>query len=389
MELCFISYARSTNLDGRLSKFVEKLRQQLPARLPKSIDKKDVAFFDVSSIENGDEWMTRLSDATRKCKVCLCFYSPPYFTSEYSGREVQVFLERVRQWEQNSGNTNATARAIIPVLWIPHDSLPPKLARYQHDNAKFPRKYAETGLQGLAMRKSGADAYNAVLVELATQIAKTVQVVDLPEGQPIASFDAIESAFHSTAPVRYGAAVVVLVEQARRLQPFDPGGPSLDTMIESIANRCGIPARELKVTKNVSAEITGSIAARELPLLVVDRSSLDSVHNTQIVRDIVATLDDSATIVCLPDPSSNLPGAGAYALASLMPWIDSAPESAVLRPGDASSLEAELERRLRRARNDLIAADPAARATDAGLEADAKAKGIAIGARPVLTGPGV
>ncbi len=119
MKLCFISYARNSNLDGRLAKFVQRLEKMLPAHLPHGTKPEDIIFFDAQSIENSDEWMTRLADASRLCKVCVCFYSVPYFTSEYSGREVQVFLQRVQSWNQVPANAGRQAKAIIPVIWVP------------------------------------------------------------------------------------------------------------------------------------------------------------------------------------------------------------------------------------------------------------------------------
>ena len=346
-------------------------------------------FFDVMNIETGEQWMKRLADATRLCKVCVCFYSPPYFTSEYSGREVQVFLERIQAWSRSPGNAGNQSRAIIPVIWVPHEPLPVVMRQFQY-GANLPTTYVKEGLHALAMRKSRSDAYNAVLNTVAIDIAAILRTLTLPEGAPIASFDAVTSAFHLPTPVRYGAAVMFLTTPAKRAQPF--AGSSLDTMIESVANRCNITFREVKIDATIDAAIAASIAAREMPVLIADRESVGSPHNAALIKRITASLDDSATVMLFDAPLPNAADATVrlrdLASTKFAGWSGGPVIRRCLVSADPATFEAELEKRLKKAKTDLIAADPAGRAEDAGLEAQAEAQGITTGAQPVLAGPG-
>jgi hypothetical protein len=390
-KLCFISYARNSNLDGRLTRFVDKLQKQIPGHLPHGTKAEDVIFFDVRNIENGADWMQRLADAARQCKVCICFYSPPYFTSEYSGREVQVFLQRLHAWSQLPGNAGAQARAIVPVVWVPHDPLPAVLKPFQIGPvANLPPTYTKEGLHALAMRKSRSDAYNAVLNAFAIDIAKILQTLTLPDGAPIAAFDAIASAFHAPGLTRYGAAVMVLATPARRAQPF--GGSSIDTMIETVANRCTVPFREIRVDAKVDSEIKNSIGAREMPVVVADRESVESPNNAGLVKKISAALNESSTVILFDAPLLNTTDAvvklRAVAAKTFASWKAAAVGTRCLVAADSDTFVAELEKRLKRAKTELIAADPAGKAEDKALQAQAEAQGITTGAQPVLTGPG-
>lgn len=393
MALCFISYARANNLDGRLARFVQKLEKELPGHLPHGTDPKDVVFFDALSIESGDEWMARLADAARRCKVCVCFYSLPFFTSRYSGREVQVFLERVKAWSHQAGAAGGQAVAIIPVIWLPHRPVPAVLAPFQWTNDRLPSAYTADGLHGLALRKGRADAYNTVLFELARKIAATVTSVELPEAPPIAAFDAISSAFHdAVTPTRYGASALILADAAARVRPFGGGGPSVHALIEDVAGRCALPFREAPVTADVGTEIAKSIAAREMPVLVIERASLASPLNGPLVTAVVSALDASATAVIFGPPNQSPADAVAemrgLARQRLAPWSTGAGAEGCVAVVDAATFAEELEPRLRKVRDRLVAADPFARAENPALAAGAATHGVDVGTRPVLSATG-
>ncbi len=388
MELCFISYARNNNLDGHLKKFVEKLKAQLPGHLPHGTQESDVAFFDESSISTGQDWMDRLSSATRNCRVCICFYSLPYFTSEYSGREVQVFLERIRRWEQQPGNAGIVDKGIIPVIWIPHDPIPPALSRFQ-TYGNMPKHYVNEGLHSLAVKTNRRVAYQTVLDELTKLVARTLQTVNLPQGPPILSFDALASAFHDPAPVRYGAAAILLTTPEQRVRPFSASASALDAIILTIAERARIPIREIRLAGDVAADILLSIQGREIPFVVADRDSLNSPLNAPLLAKIADSLDVTSSVVVFGDPSPNAAEAAA-GLVSLgnqkfTTWKSLSAANTCVAATDTEMLASEIERRLVRARQDLLASEePQARAEAPSLEAAALASGIPTSSQPIL-----
>ncbi len=386
MELCFISYARNNNLDKRLTRFVEALKNQVLQHMPHGTRHEDVAFFDVQAIDTGEKWMKHLADATRHCKVCVCFYSKPYFTSEYCGREVTVFLNRLRAWERLPAAAGQSSRALIPVIWIP-EKVPGALREFNDTGPGYPDKYRKEGLHALSMRKAGRDAYNTVLNLLAQRIAQaTLSEPALPQGDAIASFDTVPNSFPASAPVRYGLAYAVLADAAQRQRPFADSSETLDALLTQVAAPLGTETtapRELPVNAQLPDAAEQSAQARELVLLVVSREALDSANNAALIAQLNHKLGVSATVMVLdapPPPAGGEPGLGGF--------IQRAGAEACLRAGDAATFGASLGARLLKLRQSLIQADPPARATDAALEATAAAAGIALDARPILVGPG-
>ena len=389
-KLCFISYARANNRDRRLQKFIEKLGEQLLGHLPSGTRLDDLTFFDVRDIESGDQWMERLSDAARHSKICICFYSKPYFTSEYGGREVKVFLLRFKKWQEDASNAGKEAKAIIPVIWIP-EKVPTVLDPFQFDDDGFPALYKKEGLLSLALRTSRRDAYNAVLYKLAERIAKTVETLALPDGEPIVRFDQIASAFHETQMEnRYGIAVVALTDATKRSKPFAATETSLPALVERVSNGCRAPFRELPITGDVEREIRGAVQAREMVLLLADQAALDSAANEPLVRKIRSALDSSATALVFSDP---LPDAFAAAT-SMQASADRHFAHPASRCGsyfvasDPQTLVALLEKRLSQVRAELIRADPPTPAQDAALVSAAASKGISLETKPIVDGPG-
>lgn len=387
MRSCFISYARNNNADGRLGRLVPALEAHLLNYLPNGTRREDLSFLDVKSIDSGDQWMERLADATRTCKVCVCFYSMPYFTSEYCGREVAVFLQRLQAWRQLPGAQASPVRALIPVIWTKED-VPAVLQPFQDAQGGYPAQYLEEGLRALAMRKSRRDAYHTVLDLLAQRIAKVLLgEPPLPPAGPIASFDAVASVFHAqAAPVRYGIAWADLTLPGVRARPFGDGTAALDALLTQWAGEAGAPLRELSVNAKLPAAVQASGAAREMVVVVFSRAQLDSAPNAALLAQLDAKLAaDSATVVLLDDGQ---PDAAAALAARLPQWQARAAAEATVVAADAAALSQGLRSRLPKLRAALIQADPGLRAEDPVLVKAAADAGIPLAERPVLTGPG-
>lgn len=388
MKLCFISYARNNNLDNRLGRFVEQLSIQILNHRPARID--EVAFFDVSSISTGQEWMQCLSEQVRTCKVCVCFYSPPYFSSEYCGREVSVFLERIAAWKKLPQAAGKLHSGLIPVIWVP-DKIPDALAAYQDSDAALPLRYREEGLLALAMRSNRKNDYNSVLDVLARRIASVLKAVDLPDGANIASFDAVASAFHQQeTPVPFGVALAVIAGSTQRLQPFPSGRENLDTLLQSICSAAGAPSREMKVDGKLPGRLRDASMGRELPVVLVGAASLASKNNEKLIKSLDQQLTTDATVVAFDAPRLPSDAAKLHAdLTAMLPrFVGLAGPGACIASTDRESLCAALTVRLLKVRRDAIAAAPARRAESAALSRAAAAAGIDVTAQPVLVGPG-
>src|SRR5205823_4839771 len=77
---------------------------------------EEQGFFDTSSIGLGEVWPDSLVDALSTCKVMLAVCSMPYFGSEPCGREFQVFLDRMRSYQRETGRRPAL---LLPIMWVP------------------------------------------------------------------------------------------------------------------------------------------------------------------------------------------------------------------------------------------------------------------------------
>src|SRR5262244_3020632 len=87
--------------------FSSRLNQRVKSLTGKS------GFVDRTDIRAGQEWPDELAEALRTAETMVCLYSPSYFRSEYCGKEMQVFLDRRRNYiRANAGKKPAN---IIPV----------------------------------------------------------------------------------------------------------------------------------------------------------------------------------------------------------------------------------------------------------------------------------
>ena len=98
----FLSYSRRDALESGKKENIwfVKFRDDLirdvarEAKLATSVPPEDVGFYDRDAIKTGDHWSETLATALQCSNVMVCLYSPNYFTSEYCGKEFQVFSER-------------------------------------------------------------------------------------------------------------------------------------------------------------------------------------------------------------------------------------------------------------------------------------------------------
>ena len=124
----FFSYSRIDH-GSYLEKFFSDLRSEVYKKVGlKEISLENIAFRDQSNIEVGEEWPNELIQALNFSKTLVCIYTPAYFRSEYCGKEVQVFHNRLSMVDQLEKPT-----VLIPVLWENPKliSVPQKMQKYQ------------------------------------------------------------------------------------------------------------------------------------------------------------------------------------------------------------------------------------------------------------------
>jgi TIR domain len=121
-----LSYARldanidehSRESDPHFEEFLKRLNQRVRHLTGR------VGFVDRTNFRPGQEWPDELAEALRTTQTMVCLYSPSYFASDYCGKEMQVLLDRRRNYIRvNAGKKPAN---IIPVLWHPAPRQIPK-----------------------------------------------------------------------------------------------------------------------------------------------------------------------------------------------------------------------------------------------------------------------
>ena len=86
----FVSYARSDNRDGWITRFVEEL---LAEHRQFSGGRELTYFFDKNDIGSFDDWQDSLHDGLTRSRLFLAFLSPAYFASEWCRREWKKWID--------------------------------------------------------------------------------------------------------------------------------------------------------------------------------------------------------------------------------------------------------------------------------------------------------
>ena len=113
----FFSYARNDDLLDAPDPNMQTFFAALSKRVRGLTGARQDGYRDRTDIKPGQDWRNELVDALVTAPTIVCMYSPSYFLSESCGKEMQVFLDRRREYMR----TKASKRPgnIVPVLWEP------------------------------------------------------------------------------------------------------------------------------------------------------------------------------------------------------------------------------------------------------------------------------
>jgi hypothetical protein len=387
-QLFFTSYAH-INRDGVLERFVKRLREEVLQRGPGGLKPEDVVFFDSEGIQTGEQWVKKLSAAVSECKVCVAICSPAYITSEFCGKEIQVFLSRLKEWETAAGNAGVPKRTIIPIIWV-KAALPDVLNEFQYNEKEFPKEYIEHGLRTLCQLSTYKNKRQKIEITLAERIIAAANQ-NLPSGGPIPHFDLLASIFHvKTTGSRYGVAIIPLLAGEALSKPY--GGPL--TLRNLLDDACGsrIPWRELAQDRKLTDHIANAKQNREAIVIMTDLETLKNpLYQKSIAAVDQAAGDQSALL--LIGPADQLTAAQEQdiemtvqgAFPNLLPkvWL-----SDVKRIRSLQSLRVTLEEMIAKMRGKLVGEDPGREASDPAIVAAANAEGVPLERQPIVTGPG-
>lgn len=197
MALFVLSYARK---DGErlVKKFFDRLCARLSDLRP---TEPEVGFMDTDGIPTGANWTESLGGKLATAPVLVPLFSPRYFTREECGREIQVFLDRLRLFAQRNPGSN-TPHCIIPVIWEWENlTVHPALQATHHDNPGYPPKYRarKAGLRSLADLDKNRDQFKTFCDALGSALNQALNsAVTLPPA--MLDYKAVPNAFAAPNP---------------------------------------------------------------------------------------------------------------------------------------------------------------------------------------------
>lgn len=113
----FFSYSRVHSQEAYLGEFFKDLSNEITQRVRLSKG-EEIYFFDQEDIELGRDWKAAIVEALQTSKVMVPIYSPPYFDSEYCGKEWQFFQMRREEYIKKKFGPELPP-VIKPVIWLP------------------------------------------------------------------------------------------------------------------------------------------------------------------------------------------------------------------------------------------------------------------------------
>ncbi|GAA3201119.1 TIR-like protein FxsC [Actinocorallia longicatena] len=182
----FLSYARGHfDTGSHPHKWIVKFFRDLCADIAELTGSPTPGYMDKQRLEIGTRWPFELTDALATCKVLLPIFSPQYFTSDYCGKEWEIFSRRITRhpWGDDP------PKVIIPVHWTPMEieDLPEMVRHVQHRQADLPQHYQREGLYGIMRLGKYREAYKETVLHLARAIVKAagVELTPLDESERV------------------------------------------------------------------------------------------------------------------------------------------------------------------------------------------------------------
>ena len=309
----FLSYARD-DYDPSLQSFFDQLNNRVRGLTGKLV-REPVGYLDQQR-KQGDEWDKEMAEAAANADVLVCLYSPAYFRKPYCGKEVQVFLDRRKEYFRQN---RQRAASVIPIVWLPceDDDIPKTLPKFLYTDADL-TKYQEDGLAYFASLREN-DEYTKLIWNFAKRIKQVRKDNQLPSLNPVPGIDAVWNAFEPRVPpydLDYehaatgpDAAVFVYASDSDwKSGPFGPPDKNAFLYLASaIATGKEVIPHQLTFRSD-SADLIDKIqtaALRNSPMiLMVDGASLDSHAMQDCFADFDQREFDRVAVIILWRPGT-------------------------------------------------------------------------------------
>jgi FxsC-like protein len=147
----------------------------------------DVGYVEAPDAGGRAPWSIAARDALTSCRTFVALCSPRYFLSERNGRQWWIFADRIRRYEQATGQRPP---ALIPVHWSSAGE-----ADHPGGGDGPASDLADEPIRQLIRLRSRRPRYEAYLTELAGQIVACSEAHRLPVSEPDFDLDRVPNAF--------------------------------------------------------------------------------------------------------------------------------------------------------------------------------------------------
>jgi hypothetical protein len=179
-----LSYARPSQGMGTdhepIKRFFDDLCGEI-GYIASGLKEAEAAAFD-QEMPLGVLWQRRLSYFLANCRVLVPLLSPPFFESEWCGKEWWVFNQREVVTRPPLKDDES---AVVPVIWVPLPSrkMHASLGKLQYTNRHMPDSYAQEGLLALS-RRDGSD-YRVAVNRIAKRIGELLEYTTIAPGKMV------------------------------------------------------------------------------------------------------------------------------------------------------------------------------------------------------------
>lgn len=382
-SVVFTSYAQ-TDSDKYLVDFVKEFRNTLGGfqGVHDKDERQKIAFFD-RDVPGGDKWSDTIIAAMSTAQVLVCLMSHTYLRRPWCGRELQVFLDRNAALHLPAG---VSARFIFPIWWQKPTKprpLPSQLDKLNWKDPKYPKRYAEGGVWGIARNGKGPD-FRRMADRLAELVHETLEgAYQLPPGIAVADIEQIQNAFDEQQ--EFDVRLLALTTNGDAWQP-GPNDLSVAKAAEDTARKLQIFIRPVDQAAGLAAGLQKAQTDQQIILLIVDAALAASVALAELdaldLPNLAVLLVESATPAMGPEAWLTRMGLQQGALAK-------AKTVGFFRVAGPGALAAEMQLLLDDAGTRLSSVAQPAKAEDPGLADRVRINdGINLAAQPILASPG-
>jgi FxsC-like protein len=186
----FLSYARGGD-DAYVRKFYEELCKEIRMCSGDQASPK-IGFLDTRDIGLGAPWPDELTNALSRSRTFVALCSPPYFNSEYCGKEWAVFTERVRHSALLSGSRPPV---MFPLVWMANTPMHSAAQELQQTTERLDPRYREDGLRNYMRLGKHRDRRLSFISALADMIVTNAKRHQLPPQRGRTDIRFVQSTF--------------------------------------------------------------------------------------------------------------------------------------------------------------------------------------------------